>query len=71
MRYPFGQIVMMERNIKSDQPTRHYYAFKALSTIIELVERENFVKQLLTTDLEFKRNWKKIVMLSECKTCCV
>ena len=59
MKYPWGQIVNMERNAEQNTPMTNYYAIKSLSNIVKIINRENFVKLLYKTDLEFYNIWRK------------
>ena len=60
LKFPFGQICSMQRNIKENTECNTYYAIKTLSTIIGIIECENYVQTLLFTDLEFKISWRDI-----------
>jgi hypothetical protein len=57
LRYPFGQICMIEKNLKSSNQTNHYYAVKGLENITNLIDSENFTQMLIKTDPEFRQNW--------------
>ena len=59
MKYPWGQIIMMENNALKNEPMNDYYAIKALSNVVKIINRENFVKLLFTTDNDFYNVWRK------------
>jgi hypothetical protein len=57
MKYPWGQLLMLEKNAKTNIEINQYYALKSLTTVVKIIDRENFVKLLRTTDQEFEALW--------------
>ena len=73
MKYPWGKIVMLERNSEKTDTQNHYYAIKDLTTVIKIMKKENMVRILMKTDPEFKILLKKAItmtneLLAELKT---
>jgi hypothetical protein len=59
MKFPWGQIVMLERNALCVKPINQYYAIKALTNVVKIINRENFIKLLLKTDQDFRLLWQE------------
>jgi hypothetical protein len=59
MKYPWGQILMLEKNANSEDQTNVYYAIKSLANVVKIINRENFVKVLNKTDPEFITLWQQ------------
>ena len=63
MKYPWGKIVMLEKNAEKNIQQNRYYALKDLTTVIKTIQKENFVRLLLKTDPEFKILLNKSICL--------
>ena len=63
MKYPWGKIMMLEKNAENNNQQNQYFALKDLFTVVKIIKRENFVKLLLKTDPEFKNLYNKSVEL--------
>ena len=61
MRYPWGQLVMMENNALKAKPINQYYAIKSLSNVVMIINKENFVKLMIKTDADFNLLWQKAI----------
>lgn len=57
MRYPWGQILSLETNAKSENKLNFYCAVRNLTNVVNIVESENYVKLLNKTDTEFECLW--------------
>jgi hypothetical protein len=57
MKYPWGQLLMLEKNANNNSNLSQYYAIKALANVVNIIEKENFVKLLRKTDQEFETLW--------------
>ena len=64
MKYPWGQLLMLEKNANSDIEVNRYYAIKSLTNVVNIIEQENFVKLLRTTDQEFESLWEPAIGLA-------
>jgi hypothetical protein len=63
MKYPWGKIVMLEKNAENSNQQNQYYAIKDLYTVIKIIQKENFVRLLVKTDPEFKNLLNKSITL--------
>ena len=61
MRYPWGQLVMMENNALNSKPINQYYAIKSLSNVVKIINKENFVKIMIKTDADFNLLWQRAI----------
>ena len=62
MKYPWGQLCMMEKNAMNTEPINQYYAIKALSNVVKIINKENFVKLMNKTDDDFNLLWRKAII---------
>ena len=63
MKYPWGKLMMLEKNAKNNDQQNQYYALKDLFTVIKIIKKENFVRLLLKTDPEFRNLLNKSIGL--------
>ena len=63
MKYPWGKIMMLENNAERNIQQNHYYALKDLTTVVKIIQKENFVRLLVKTDPEFKTLLNKSICL--------
>jgi hypothetical protein len=59
MKYPWGQICMLEKNALCVDSINQYYAIKSLANVVKIIKNENFVKLLRKTDQDFSDLWEK------------
>ena len=57
MRFPYGQICMMEKNLDSKTNLKLYYAIKNLPGLLFNIDNEIYTQRMIESNLEFKHLW--------------